>query len=182
MSNNTVSRIGTHFLRGVELIEERAKQMSVHSENWAYPVCSFGIPKDSYYGEIWCNGMDWQNTYWLLESVKHEKPTAQPLLIFDRHQEEEAFEEKEDFLVEILRLRRALTWLQDVPSAFPRDGLLTYVYQIEGNNTESEWSLDKVMRQCVLTHASQSPIVFRLNTTLVSTVKPHPLGRAGFSS
>ena len=112
----------------------------------------------------------------------YERPTAEPLLIFDRRQEEDAFEEKEDFLVEILRLRRALTWLQNVPSAFPSDGLLTYVYQIEGNDTESERSLDKVMRQCVLTHASQSPIVFRLNTTLVSTVKPHPLGRAGFSS
>ena len=59
MKNNTVSSVETRILRGVELIDNAMDGFKgISTENWAYPVCKCGEHYDSYYGEIWANGMD----------------------------------------------------------------------------------------------------------------------------
>ena len=85
MYNNTVSRIGTHFLRATELIEEARKTFDVPSENW--PIVTehkFGDPvHDDYYAEVWADGMDWQHSYWLIEKIGYGDPSILPMIIFE---------------------------------------------------------------------------------------------------
>lgn len=91
--NNTVSRIPTHFLRGTELIQTNRELYAISSENWPYPILSFGDPRTGpYYAEIWCDGMDWQHTYWALEQHDIEDPTAIPTVGFKSIEAEEPIE------------------------------------------------------------------------------------------
>lgn len=52
LDNDTLSSTPTHFLRGVELIKQKAEEIGVQSEDWVYPIWSFGHPKDDYYNEF----------------------------------------------------------------------------------------------------------------------------------
>lgn len=92
MYSNTTSMYPTHFLRGVELVKQAGEQYKVPSENWPYPThYRYGIPVDNYYAEIWCNGMDWQPNYWVIEEANLEKPRIYPFIIFEDNEDRSRF-------------------------------------------------------------------------------------------
>ena len=71
MDQNTTNRFPTHFLRGVELVQDAREFYNVPSENWAYPTrFSYGWEGGQYYAELWSDGMDWQSSFWLIEIIK----------------------------------------------------------------------------------------------------------------
>jgi hypothetical protein len=53
MNNNTISKIPTRFLTGVELIKEARKIFNICSENWTYPKINLGDENSEYYAELW---------------------------------------------------------------------------------------------------------------------------------
>jgi hypothetical protein len=94
MRYNTTVNNPTRFLNPTQLIEEGMEEHNVCSENWPYPTeYKIGDVFDSYYAEVWYNGMDWQNTYWFLEQYKADNPVAVPFLIFDDHKNRDNFSE-----------------------------------------------------------------------------------------
>ena len=84
---NTTSLFPTHFLRGVELVRGANSEYEVPSENWPLPTSyKLGEPKrGDYYAEVWKDGMDWQHTYWLIETFTYDDPKCFPLIIFQDH-------------------------------------------------------------------------------------------------
>ena len=95
MHNNTLSNFSTRFLRAVELVKvargyARDVNLDVCTENWAYPVMNFGGPGSPYYAEIWIDGMDWQNNYYLLEADMYDE-VLEPsvMMIFHSHGEKD---------------------------------------------------------------------------------------------
>jgi len=91
MTQNTTSIWPTHFLAGVELINKAGAEHSLPSENWAYPTeYRLGYPRDTFYAEVWTNGMDWQNNYWVIWSIC-ENPVCEPLISFTRYEDEGRF-------------------------------------------------------------------------------------------
>lgn len=95
---NTTARHPTYFLAAVELIEKAQAAFSMPSENWAYPTKHrIGTQRDTFYAEVWQNGMDWQNNYWVIWEAG-EDPICEPLLVFDDHKVEEQFKESDHFI------------------------------------------------------------------------------------
>ena len=94
MKYNTTISNPTRFLNPTGAIEEGIDKYKLASENWPYPSGhSIGDTYDDYYAEIWNNGMDWQHTYWFIESNKYESPVAIPFLVFEQHKDEDLFNE-----------------------------------------------------------------------------------------
>jgi len=112
LRNNTVSTHPTHFLRGVELIEEARTQHRVQSENWTRPLYSFGHPRhDGYYAEFWNDGMDYNYFIWLIERLPlGNTPQILPLAFFPNDRDLEAIDLDELFEA-VGQIRRAKTWL-----------------------------------------------------------------------
>src|SRR3989338_3040724 len=110
---NTTSKHGTRFLAAVPLIQAARENFQIASENWPFPTeYRIGQCRDPYYAEIWQDGTDWQNTYWIIESIKYDGPKVKPFIYFD---DEEGKFNKCDFsnLIEaMLWLRRDREWIQ----------------------------------------------------------------------
>jgi len=115
--NNTVSKQPTHFVMAVELIKNARQKHNIASENWAYPVLSFGDPKNDeykYYAEVWVDGMDWNSTYWLLESASRESPKCYPMIRFSHNEERDKLNsrELEQIFTAIMWARRNHLWIK----------------------------------------------------------------------
>jgi hypothetical protein len=106
---NTVMLAPTYLLNAVGVIEKGRKDFNIPSENWPYPAGLYlGTPTiDKYYTEVWIDGMDWQNTYWLVESERYEDPIAIPLVIFENHKEESKIDTED-----LSELFRGLMWVR----------------------------------------------------------------------
>ncbi len=113
--NNTASEYGTHFLMGVPLIVDARATYQIFSENWVYPTAhKIGGTRDRYYAEVWHDGMDWSSNYWLIERINHGEPTVQPLMLFRRHEDEEAIPNWrfKDLVRALLAYRRDIFWIK----------------------------------------------------------------------
>ena len=113
---NTTSKNPTHFLAAVELIHEAHPALEIPNENWPGPTqIRLGTPRtDAYYAEVWNDGMDYQRTYWAIESVLYENPVALPLLVFQDHESRDNFNDYDfnELLMGMLWHRRATTWFE----------------------------------------------------------------------
>ena len=164
MYSNTTSIHPTHFLRGVELIQLAMERHNICSENWPYPTqYRYGIPVDNYYAEIWCNGMDWQPNYFVLEEANLEKPSVYPFIIFEDHSIRQKFN---DYDFNML-IRGSLFYRQD--KFFVKNNDL-------GIYTDFTWPhlkcIDRkqqfgVTQLFEFSHASQPPVQFWMNIDFV---------------
>jgi len=166
---NTTSRMPTHFLAGVELIKEARKTFNVCSENWPYPtIHSLGQPDvDRYYAEVWIDGMDWQNSYWIIETIHYNSPVCIPLVIFENNDEEKKFN-RYDFgkLVDAaLWYRRDIVWIQKDGTGVYNDLIWPYLHIIDEKETIS------TMRKFEFRHASQIAVRFEMNILCVPDYK-----------
>lgn len=113
---NTVSKHHTHFIAALQLIQEARKKWQSASENWPDPTSyKLGTPqKDGYYAEVWVDGMDWQNTYWCLESIRSSDPICMPLLRFTSHEEQDILNswDFENIINALLHYRRNDLWIK----------------------------------------------------------------------
>jgi hypothetical protein len=164
MSNNTVSKNYTHFLRGVEMIEEH----HVPNENWCYPTdVNFGHPKDCYYGEFWSNGMDWNKNYWLLENVFPGKPLATYAMYFLNNEKIINRYDLNELLMGIMYYRRNKLWIyKNVIETL--DNYRSFVEWF-GDSTWPHlqikaYEIDKYnMASVYYEHASQKRVDFKIN-------------------
>ena len=164
MHSNTTSLYPTHFLRGVELVDQATRDFSAASENWPCPSqYKFGMPIDEYYAEVWENGMDWQKNYWVIEEIKLEDPIIQPLIIFENHEEEEKFNHH-DFGMLIkaaLYYRRDSVFIQHKNYGCYKDLVWPFLYLI--NDTKRF----NVMEYFMFQHANQQPVQFWMNPSFI---------------
>jgi len=170
MYNNDVSSIATHFLCGPQLIKEGMDVYQLASENWAYPIKSFGNPSDEYYAEVWTNGMDYSMNCWVIEKSDLKSPTTYPLLVFDNNEEKDKFEKHDldNILDACLGYRRLVTWFgvdkKDIIKKCKEFGYLSEM-RIWSNiliEQERHFSCPDLIR-ANFSHASQPEIRFWLN-------------------
>ena len=163
---NTTSIIPTCFLSGAQLITYSREKFHVPSENWPYPTAfKIGDPRDRYYAEIWGDGMDWQITYWIIESVIYSDPIAIPLIMFDDHSIREKFVECyfKEFINGILWFRRNQMWIKERNLGVYDDSVWPFVdvYQLEQHPQISELFFGE------MSHASQPLVNFWINSDFV---------------
>jgi hypothetical protein len=111
--SNSCNTNASHFPAALDLIRWARAHFKVASENWPYPtIHRLGDPRDGYYAEVWQDGMDWQNSYWIIESIKHDNPKIQPIIIFEDHRDEEKFNAYDfaNLLRAIMQKRRWKLW------------------------------------------------------------------------
>jgi hypothetical protein len=164
---NTVDGNGTHFLRGVELVIRGREKFKVPSENWPCPTkhC-FGIPNDKYYAEVWVDGMDWQQSYWLIESINYSDPEILPLIIFEDDKNRDNFNryDFEHLLLAIMWYRRDLLWIKQDPNGVYNDTIWPYLRKADPVDfLESTHNMELY----IFAHASQKPVKFYMNNTLL---------------
>lgn len=162
MYANTFSNYPTHFLQGVNLIQEARSKYSVASENWPYPTSyKIGEPinKDLYYAEIWKDGMDWQHNYWIIESAKYNEPIAYPILKFSDHSEEEKFNSYDfsEFMRAILAYIRYLNVEIECPGSY-NDIIWPFVFVEYKKNFWLKGFME---------HSSQPRVSFEINENCV---------------
>lgn len=164
MDCNTTSSNPTHFLRAVELIHEARATYKIPSENWPYPMNKrLGCPRDLYYAEIWQDGMDWQNSYWLIESSQYNSPICLPAISFMKHEEEEKLMGCVDELFDaILFYRRDLLWIKRDPKGPYGDSVWPFLDVFMKDSMES----CPCMVSCFFKTASTS-IEFFINKDLL---------------
>lgn len=162
---NTTSHTPTRFLQGVQLIIEGREHFNVPSENWPYPtVHTLGIPvNDSYYCEIWVDGMDWQASYWALEEKNLEKPSIVPFLIFE-NSEDDIFNQNDfhEFIQACLTYRRDKFWIQKNELGYFADSIWPFLY-FSGSDAIKH----RQMKKYTFEHASQKPVTFWLNVNFI---------------
>jgi len=167
MKYNTFINHSTRFLNPTGVIEEGLSNYSIASENWPYPVGkSIGDVYDNYYAEIWLNGMDWQHTYWFIETYNCESPIAVPFLSFEKHSDEELFNEYDfDILLKFLLMKRKqLVTGQDYK--IYAEEIIPYLSRV--GNIPSKY--DK-MYLYHYSHHSQPRVKFYLNEELFGELK-----------
>ena len=167
--NNDVSQFHTHFLAGPLLIKEGRKKYGLTSENHTYPtMTSVGGPKDDYYAEVWVDGMDWQNTYWLLEHAYFETPVAVPLLVFSSTNEEKIFNsfDLHTLFRSMILYRRNKMGPTDRSEerTTARDSTWPYLHLIDDSHTIG---MSPDLASFVFQHNSQPAVTFYLNQTCV---------------
>lgn len=167
MYSNTTSVYPTHFLRGVELVVEATKEFSLSSENWPYPSqYKFGIPLDHYYAEVWCNGMDWQTNYWIIEENNLENPQIKPLIVFENHDESKNFNDHDfSMLIRgVFYYRRDCLFVKHDNLGFYNELVWQYLTRI-GDDIRYD-----VMQMFQFEHASQLPVKFWMNPLYVPPI------------
>ncbi len=164
LDNNSLSKIPTRFLRGVELVQRGLEEYKLYSENWAQPWISFGYHQDGYYGEIWFNGMDWQNNYWLIESVDYSNPKCYPIIVFKDYKDE--FSEMKELFLDIMWDRRNKLWLK---RHHDKDLFTFYIHKVEPAEkfSDTEGGPSDCLIKYYIEHASQKRKEFWLNEGLL---------------
>jgi len=161
---NTTSVHPTHFISAVPLICEARKKFKVASENWPYPTrFRFGSTKDLYYAEIWQDGMDWQNTYWIIESIKFSEPMIVPLIKFSDHSEEDKFNSVDflNMMNAIFYYRRDSEWIKHGDLGVYNDTVWPFVERDKRKSTKVCGTEFLVF--CSMQHASQEKVIFEIN-------------------
>lgn len=164
MYNNTVSIHPSHFLRGSELVDEATSTYRAASENWPYPTqFRYGVPVDDYYAEVWANGMDWQNNYWVLEEIHSEDPICQPLIIFEDSDDEDKFNSHDfsSLVKAALYFRRDNVFIQHGEYGWYTDLVWPFLHLL---GTEVRF---EIMHQFEFKHNSQKPVQFWMNYNFV---------------
>lgn len=164
---NTSSKQPTHFLRAVQLIMEARGVFHVCSENWPYPTeHRFGQPCDRYYAEVWIDGMDWQNSYWIIESDNYNSPKCYPLIIFHDHKNRDSFSEYDwgNLLKAIMYYRRDELWIKHGKLGGATDEVWPFLKFAQPPVTDEQ---TQSMYKAFFSHASQRPVEFYINTDFV---------------
>lgn len=164
---NTTSSQPTHFLRAVELIIEARNIFRVPSENWPFPTeYQFGMPQDRYYAEMWVDGMDWQPSYWIIESDNYNSPICRPLIIFDDHDNRDKFNSYDwrNLLRAIMFYRRDELWVRHNDLGGATDEVWPYLKFFDPvEKLECTPGMFKVFFE----HASQKAVEFHINVEYV---------------
>lgn len=163
MDVNTTSQNPTHFLRGVELVQQAQKKYKIPSENWPYPTSyRFGFPQDHYYAEVWHNGMDYSSNYWVIEEVYSEEPNIQPLMIFEIYEQREKFNDYDfkEFVMGCLYFRRDILWIRSGDYGVYTDLTWPFYY----TSVETKYGC---MNKSFFEHASQSLVRFWMNHNFI---------------
>lgn len=161
---NTVSEKGTHFLAAVELIKAARSEFNIPSENWPSPTeYRYGFPQDNYYAEVWVDGMDWQPTYWIIESENLNNPVCLPFIIFDSNEGRARFNDYDfrQLIQAMMHFRRDSVWIKQDAEAHYRDTVWSSterMYPIHEEHLKN-WNCDRF----VMEHASQKPAPFFAN-------------------
>ena len=172
---NTTASSHTHFIAATELIREARDRFHVCSENWPYPMdYRFGDPRDRYYAEIWLDGMDWQNSYWLIETVRYGSPVCVPLIIFEDHKNRDAFSEYDfaHLVRAVMNYRRDVQWLKQGPDSWHNDDVWPFLHR--GNEARCPGAVKEGvpgMAHFMFEHASQPAIEFWMNIHCVPEEK-----------
>lgn len=168
--NNTTSTHPTHFLKGTELITGARNAFNVPSENWTYPTKHrFGIPRDKYYAEVWVDGMDWQCSFWLIETFNYDNPVCQPFLIFEDSKNYDNFNDHdfEELIKAALYERRDQLWIQK-DDGFFNDTVWTYLKRVQPDNRMMSTPCMVLFQ---FEHASQKRVQFYMNEDMLP---PYP--------
>lgn len=160
---NTTTIYPTYLLAPVELIKQARNEFNIASENWPYPTkYRSGVPNDCYYSEVWVDGMDWQHTYWIIESILYSNPAVQPLMIFDDHDEQDKFNvyDFSEFMMAVLWYRRDCLWIKSGDLGRFNDTIWPFVKRcIPGEVSKKPPYYSKYYME----HASQPRVEFWLN-------------------
>lgn len=168
LDNNTVSKISTNFLRGVELVNEAIEKYGIANENWAYPYMRFGDSDfDDYYAEIWDNGMDYNLVLWLIERNSCDDPEVYPLLIIDGD-ERQKFNDYDfkKLLQYIVYCRRNIKWVKHKVDDWKYKFEHVYAYLKENSVQYSDDK--KYMIQFEFEHNSQEKVIFYINKKMIT--------------
>jgi len=163
---NTTSKYSTHFLAPIELIKEARDKFNIPSENWPFPtVYKLGTPRDKYYAEIWEDGMDWQNSYWIIETDNYADPACIPLVMFDDHENLNKFHshDLQQLFQAIMYYRRDTLWIKQNDLGIFSDSVWPYL--------KKEGSENKGLIKFTFEHASQPKTEFWLNPDFVPESK-----------
>lgn len=165
MKYNTTIEYATHFLNPTQIIEEGIKKFNVSSENYPMPTKNkIGDTFDDYYAEIWSKGMDWQETFWLLEYHCPKTPIAIPVLIFEDNKSLDIFnsDDLNSLFRGLLVSRKQLKTNYKYPIYF-MDGIIFYLKQISNCNKEFEYYK--------FVHHSQPKIKFWIKNDLIKNIE-----------
>lgn len=171
MYANTVSDTPTHFLRAVEIIDYARNSFSIPSENWPYPTrARFGMPGDKYYAEVWVDGMDWQPSYWLIESYNYLNPSCIPFVVFEDHKDREKFNDFDFYgmLKAAMRYRRDLLWIQKGEKEYHDERVWPYFKRISPISVKEQ---TPCLMKFSFDHASQDNVEFFMNKKCVPPEK-----------
>jgi len=160
----------THFIGADRIIEECGKKYNIPTERWAYPYLKFGTVEDNYYAEIWQNGMDWKNNYWIIEETVECGTKCSPLIMFEDSNEEIKFN-KWDFnelLKAICWFRRDKFWLKHNDVGIYTDTVLPF---LKVGKPESLINTLPEIHWFSFEHASQVKVNFLLNLNFVPRKK-----------
>lgn len=161
LDNNTVSKIETRFLRGVEIVQKLTKEYEVPNENWTYPWITFGDSEDPYYAEIWYNGMDYNNTFYLLEQINY---SIKVHLLMDIDGDDWInMSDPKEFFNCIFWMRRDRTWIKTGNYGRYNDDVLPYITFGKKEEKRFKGELSNITFQ----HASQPKIDFLINKDLI---------------
>lgn len=156
MENNTISEIPTRFLTGVNLIIEARKTFNICSENWTYPKLTFGDKNSEYYAEIWTDGMDYNNTYWIIEGGYFSGGgKAKPLLFIDNKERNKFNDYDFNRLLLGLLWRRRNVILEN-KNGFNFTDDFSYLKKYEN-------IINNIFQKCTYEHASQEEVEFYIN-------------------
>jgi hypothetical protein len=169
LDSNTTTQNPTHFPAAVPLILEARGTYGICSENWAYPTdMRFGSPKDQYYAEVWTDGMDWQNNYWVIETAQLSTPIALPFIVFTDHKSRSSFNEYDfkQMVTALLCFRRNDLWLHNGDAGRFTDTVWPYLHRASSKEEEA-WDRAKELVLFQYGHGSQKTVMFYLNWMFV---------------
>lgn len=168
MDVNTTSKHPTHFLRGVELVYEGMERWNIPSENWPYPTeYRVGTSNfDSYYAEVWVNGMDWQPTYWMIEHENLNPPRIYPFIMFEDNDDRSKFIDYDfgELICSCFWYRRNDVWIRkDIAESYYSDMVWPHLYVKKGSSFQGV----QVLYEAFFEHASQPKVKFGINPMYV---------------
>lgn len=163
LKNNVLSNNHTHFLQGVNLIQEGREVFDICSENYTYPLKHYGDPSFSeYYGEVWSDGMDWNVVYWLIESANFSDPKALPMIIFDSGDERNKFIDYDFY-----RMIKGFIWKRKANTLQISDEKSVYVdttWAFLHSIKETKQHGNLMFVKCFFEHGSQEKVEFWVNS------------------
>lgn len=166
--NNIVSTHPTNFLMGVELIRQAMNDTGFCSENWAYPTqYRYGFADDIYYAEVWCNGMDWNNVYWLIEKSELHNPRIYPMIYFEDSYDRNKYNDYDfkNFCDAIMYYRRDIAWIKSKdPMGYYSEIVWPYICRTVPEHKLKNCS--SMVRHRV-EHGSQEAVEFYVNEDLI---------------